>query len=359
MSLDFVQKTNLFSFNATECLRNAYYHNDCRICIDLCPEGAFHIVRNKLTLFDNECIECAGCIGSCPTEALGMENFDPNTYTMMFKEKEEATISCKKDSACLGAFDAQHYIAMAFRADNAPVCDMSHCAECPINKEEKVEIQIRQKIAIANAFMGKVGYEAGIKTIEEKEEENSRRTLFRKAFDKAKGSMAETEDEVAVTMQNLQRIDTDLPLKYLLLKNSIKENMPSFTKTGFEESSTLFFNRSIIFEACTNCGDCIRFCPTHALGATSDNQGIVFTSGQCIGCGICNDICKTDAVVSEENFDLVNIVYDRTEQLVHYEMVQCRECRCPYPYRGGDPVCDRCRTFKDDFGTMFTLAKDM
>ncbi|MDD4855793.1 MAG: hypothetical protein PHU41_08130, partial [Sulfuricurvum sp.] len=78
---NFIQKSNLFSFTATRCLRNEYFHNDCHICIDLCPKEAIHLVRNKLTLFDNECIECAGCIGSCPTEAFEIESFDPNEFS--------------------------------------------------------------------------------------------------------------------------------------------------------------------------------------------------------------------------------------------------------------------------------------
>lgn len=361
MSLNFIQKSNLFSFNGSDCLRNEYYHNDCRLCIDLCPEGAFHIVRNKLTLFDNECTECAGCIGSCPTEALEIENFDPNAYTMLFKDKEESVISCKKDSACLGAFDAHHYITMALRSENAPLCDMAHCAECAVNKEQSVESQIRSKIAQANEFMENVGYEVRIGTVEEKpEEENTRRALFRKAFDKAKEGMEEeSENELSVTTQNRQRQDTDIPLKLILLKNAIKEKLGSFALTRFEEKSPLFYNKNVVFEKCTNCGECAQFCPTHALSATPDKQGLMFTAGNCIGCGICEHICKVDAVEDVALIDLVNIAYDRTETLVHYEMVQCHECRCPYPYRGGEPICDRCKTFKDDFSDMMTLAKDM
>jgi ferredoxin len=361
MSLNFVQKKNLFSYTGSECLRNEYYHNDCRICIDLCPENAFNIIRNKLTLFDNECIECGACVGSCPSEALHMESFDPNAYTMLFKEKEDGKISCKGDSICLGTFDAHHYITMALRSPIMPQCDMSYCEGCTINKEGKVEAQIRSKIATANAFFEKVGYEAQIETIEEKPEENSRRTLFKKAFDHAKDQITEGEDEngISVTMQNKRRADTDTPLKLTLLKNALKEKAGSFTSSRIDDGLGLLFNKHIVFEACTNCGECVQFCPTHALTATPDKQGIMFTAGNCIGCRICNDICKVDAVVNVDEIDLVSLAFDRTEQLVHYEMVQCHECRCPYPYRGGDPICDRCKGFKDDFGDMMTLAKDM
>jgi len=309
--------------------------------------------------YSNECIECAGCIGSCPTEALRIESFDPNAYTIGFKTEENRTISCKVDTPCLGVFDAHHLITMTLRSEEAPLCDMAHCKACPINKDGVVEASIREKIAVANDFLGKVGYEVRVGTKEEEPEENARRALFRKAYESAKDSIIERSDEVAITLQNMQRINTDIPLKMQLLKNVLRENISMFSRTYFDERSPLFFNKVISFDACTNCGDCIQFCPTHALEATSDKQGIVFTLAKCIGCGICDHICKTNAVTTDESIDLVTIAYDRTEQLVHYEMVMCHECRCPYPYKGGDPICDRCKDFSDKYANMFTLAKDM
>ena len=359
MATSFVQKANLFAYSGTDCLRNDYYHNDCTLCMDVCPEGAFHIVRNKLTLFENECIECAACIGGCPSEALSIETFDPNAFSTLYKEQEEPLLSCKKNTPCLGVFDAHHLLTMTLRADKAPVCDMAHCEGCAINKEEKVETRIRESIATANRFLEDVGLEKRIETVEEKPEENARRALFRKAFEKAKETAEGTPEEESITAQYHKRQDTDMPLKHVLLKNSIKEKIDSFETTSFEEASALFFNKKINFDACTNCGDCIQFCPTTALFASSDKQGIYFMQGKCIGCGICEHICKSDAITAEPSFDLVSVAFDRAEQLVHYEMVMCHECRCPYPYKGGDPICDRCKDFSQDFGNMFTLAKDL
>ncbi len=358
-SSDFVQKKELFSFSATECLRNAYFHNDCQICIELCPEDAFALVRNKLTLFENKCIECAACIGSCPTESLHIENFDPNTFTLAFNESEAKILTCKINTPCLGIFDSHHFISMALRSDETPICDMSHCEGCVLNSEKKVEMAIRQKIEQSNAFLVKVELEKEIATIEENlDEENSRRALFRTAFTKAKDVIKEGDHEKPITTLNQHHVETALPLKYTILKNSIKETIESFTITSFEGFDNLFFNKKIDFNACTNCGDCIQFCPTDALFATSDKQGIFFTAGKCIGCGICDDICKTDAVTTKEGIDLVSIAFDRGSELVHYEMVMCHECRCPYPYKGGDPICNRCKDFKNNFENMFVLAKD-
>ncbi len=360
-SITFVQKSELFSYSGTNCIRNDYYHNGCQKCVDICPEGAFHIVRNKLTLFSNECIECAACIGSCPTEALSIASFDPNAYTIAFKENEEKLLSCKKSTSCLGVFDAHHYIAMGLGSDVMPICDMSHCGECSLNNDKKVENFIREEIQKANNFFYKCGVESSIETLEEKpEEENSRRALFKAAFTKVKESTQDSNSTLSLTREYQKDSNTTgLPLKFLNLKQALRENITKLEKTTHHENFSLFARKQISFTECTNCGDCIQFCPTEALLPTSDKQGINFNVGNCIACGICDHICKTDAITTVAGVDLVSVAYDRGEELVHYEMVMCAECRCPYPYRGGDPICDRCADYKKDFSHVFTLAKDM
>lgn len=360
-NLNFVQKSNLFSFTGTRCLRNEYYHNDCRICIDTCPKGAFHIVRNKLTLFENECVGCAGCIGSCPTEALEIESFDPNGFAAGFVHKSDQLLSCKSSTPCLGVFDTDHYLVMMLRSGKNAVCDMSHCESCPLNEDGKLQGVIAAKQEAANLFMEQLGKDARIELYVPAEENSERRALFRKGFEKLKEQMVESSSEAheAMTSAHHKILDMKMPLKRVMLKNSLKEIVGDLQHTVFETESPLFFNKQIDFMACTNCGDCTQFCPTDALFATSDKQGIYFSQGKCIGCGICEDICKPNAITKKEGFDLVSIAFDRAEQLVHYDMVMCHECRTPYPYKGGDPICDRCSSFVANHAKLFTLARDM
>ena len=356
---NFIQKKNLFSFSATRCLRNEYFHNDCRICIELCPKEAVAIVRNKLTLFNDKCIECAGCIGSCPTEAFEIENFDPNEFAITYQNQENAIISCKVSTPCLGVFDEEHLLVMALRGEMGVVCDISHCSTCVLNESGTMEKTIRSHIEHANGFLQQIGIEKTIETIEIQEEQSSRRALFRKGLEKAKEAINESSKPLkSMTSTHHALPNMTMPLKRVLLRNSLKEVASSLEVTTFTESSPLFFNKTIDFMACTNCGDCTQFCPTDALFPTSDKQGIFFSQGKCIGCGICEDICKPNAISKKEGFDLVGIAYERSEQLVHYEMVMCNECRCPFPYKGGDPICDRCEGYKKQFSTMFTMAKD-
>ena len=362
-SVTFVQKSELFSYSGTNCVRNDYYHNECQLCVDICPQGAFHIVRNKLTLFSNECIECAACIGSCPTEALSIASFDPNVYTNSFKYVKNRLLSCKSTTGCLGAFDSHHYIAMALNSDEAPICDMAHCGKCALNSDKKVEAFIRDEIKKTDEFLSACGLEGSITIQEEKpEEQNSKRTLFKAAFTKVK-EVAQEDEKAEILGETLKYQKnpsfSGLPLKFLNLKKAIKNNISKLSTTTHINNFKIFANKEISFNKCTNCGDCVNFCPTDALLNTQDKQGINFNVGSCISCGICDHICKTDAIKTADEIDLVNFAYDRGVELVHYEMVMCHECRCPYPYRGGDPICDRCVSYKQDFSHVFTLAKDM
>jgi ferredoxin len=361
---NFVQKKELFSFNATRCLRNEYFHNDCRICIDLCPKNAIDVVRNKLTIFNNECIECAGCIGSCPTESFEIESFDPNEFCASFANNENKEISCKSTTPCLGVFDTDHFLVMALRSDGLPRCDLSHCEGCPLNSDGNMEQTIRSHISYANDFLLQIGADKTIEIVEKKlddQEGMTRRALFRKGFEKAKEAMIQevVKPQKSMTSSHHAQPDMRMPLKRILLKNSLKEFVGSMSETRFADNSPLFFNKVISFDACTNCGDCTQFCPTDALFPTSDKQGIYFAQGKCIGCGICEHICKTNAISPTDGFDMVSIAYDRAVQLVHYDMVMCRECRSPFPYKGGDPICTRCESYTKEFSNMFTLARDM
>jgi len=361
MANSFIQSNKLFSYTATSCVRNDYLYNECRICVDICPEKAFGIVRNKLVLFESQCNACAVCIGSCPTEALVLESFDPNLFSAAIKREEPLELSCKKNTPCLAVFDTHHYIVMALESEIS--CDMTHCTECSLNNANATQRIIREKMAAANDFFAACGVDAAIASIEERTEElPQRRAIFRAAVENFKEGMEEEEkraygsDFEKITEQERQSGE---PIKHILLREAIKRHIGRFTTTRFSEKSELFIDKTITFASCTNCSDCVQFCPTKALQATSDKQGIVIYPGQCIGCGICDHICKTDAISTKEEFDLVELAFNRPRELVRFEMVMCRECRCPYPYRGGDPICERCKGFQADFADMFTLARDI
>jgi energy-converting hydrogenase A subunit P len=353
-NISFVQKSNLFKFDATSCLRNEYYYNNCTLCLELCPKDAFIVSRNKLTLLEQECIECAACIGICPSEALEIESFDSNEFIEKIIQKEEKEISCKKDTPCLSVFDKHHFISMVLDGKEDIACNLSHCNDCELNKNDEIKQSIEQRIDDSNQFLQHISEHRVLKKFDS-EPINEKRMLFKKAYT----TITNEKRDISFTKEQKKLNTITTTLKNHRLNVLLKEYIPSLENTKFDTPYALFFDKSITFSDCTNCGDCVQFCPTSSLLATKDKQGILFQSSLCIGCEICNNICKTSAVNTNAEFDLVEIAYDRVKELVHYEMVMCHECRTPYPYRGGDPICDRCKSFFEHSPDMFTLAKDM
>ncbi len=355
----FIQQNSLFSYSGVHCIRNDYYHHGCQICVDICPEDAFSIIHNKLQLDTSTCNACTGCIGSCPTEALSLKSFDVNTFVQDNIATPTAAISCKTNTPCLGVFDEHHFIILSLDAKENLQCDLSHCAECSVNKDAIVEKAIREKIDSANAFYSTTSLEKNIIIEEENESVDAKRVLFRKAVSSVKEDLKEPSVFANFSASHKAKIDTKLPPKNLLLNEAIKRHLDSFTTQSFQDNSALFTQKKIDFDTCTLCKDCVQFCPTEALFLTSDNQGIFFTHAKCIGCGICDSICQSKAIVSVDGFDLVSIAINRAEMLVHYELVRCNECKTPFAYRGGEPICLRCKGFLDSSADLFTLARDL
>jgi len=359
MAIEYKQFANLFTFNANHCLQNDFYHNYCDICTNLCPEDAFSLIRNKLILDETLCTNCSACIGSCPTEALSVSSFNENKFTQEFEFNEIKTLNCKDNTPCLNIFDHYHFTSMAIHREFT--CDLSHCDECSINKNSIVKNDIKRKIEDSNDFLGIIGLDnkINIKNEVEIEKESKQKFRFKPLFQDGenikKRSIIETKN-----LSTLRGIKERLPLKNRIFKDTIKTKLETLEKTKFDTKTPLITYKNIRFESCTLCGDCIQFCPTEAFFSSTDKQAIFFTPNKCIDCNICHGICKPMAIERvSDGFDLVDIAYDRSQELVRYEMALCLECKCAYPYKGGEQICERCIEFKDDMDDMMVMAKDM
>lgn len=66
----------------------------------------------------------------------------------------------------------------------------------------------------------------------------------------------------------------------------VRKGMPMVASSGYVAE--------IDTELCTVCQDCVEACPFGAL-ATADS-GVVRDWGRCLGCGVCERVCTTEAV---------------------------------------------------------------
>ncbi len=346
----------LFGFEYSRCLRSEYSKNECTLCIELCPEKAMVFDRGRLGLDAEACTACSACMGICPTEAFTNEAFDPDRFVLEFSKGRSSEISCKTNLPCIAALSSEHLITLALREDGDVILDLSHCKGCGVNREGEVLKSIERSAKEAERFLKILQKESRIvKRYEAPQNgpDSGRRGLFGK-ISKALGEIGETDSLQAPQAERKE------PLMRTILKSSLKNFSQNFPEESiFEASFSFTANKRIDEKSCTNCQECAMFCPTGALSILQDNTGIIFQMGKCIGCSICNDICKPGSISDAKEFDLVGFAFDRMQILVRHRLEICEECKVAFPYRGGEKVCDRCRDFRSNHGDLFTMAKDM
>jgi ferredoxin len=318
--------------------------------LDSCPKDALFLDRrSRVELDENQCLDCGLCVGVCPTEALKTETFDPDAFIIKMGYAQEIKLSCKEIPQCLGIFNEEHLVSLALR-DNTLICDLSECCECEINKDKKVQNDIESRIDKANIFLKHFGFKSIQK--EYAKQELNRRRAIEKIFKETKSALI---DESTIVHK-----EKNITPHRVLFQNSLKyaiEKMESLSVIDFKFSN--ISHKQIVYESCDNCGECVQFCPTQALVYSSDETKILFAPLHCISCGICNDICKPNAIYETNELDVISLAFNRAEILIEHTFVVCSECKVSFPQKNDETVCARCSSFILDNSNLFALAKDM
>ena len=328
-----------FSFDRLACLRNEYAHNDCSLCLEQCAHNAFVIREGKWRLDEASCTQCGACIGACPTNALSLYGFSLEEAKQKVFKEEKISLTCKDSLPCLGAFSVEVWSVLLLEGKKNLSCFMGECKGCEHNKDGRVEAAIVQRVNEANALVQLLGAEGAISLSYQKEEEKSSRRAFFQRF------LAPP------------KISEDAPMAPLFsLKKALKQ---SLEKELLVQALLSFIYQKKIDDSCTNCKECVQFCPTQALSYDSAQTKILFQMGKCIGCRICEDICKPKSIHSfNEAFDMVDFAYDTAKVLVSHDLQVCLTCKCAFSYKGGAKICDRCERFEKEHAEFFTLASD-
>lgn len=346
----FLRHKDTFTLNTLKCLRNEYFHNDCRLCFDMCNENALGLFKEKITLFKDKCTSCGECIGICPSEALSLDTFDVNDFVINFPNLQKENIIEKIDIPSLSMFDTYHLISLVIRNK----CDIA--LEHDENTNQNILNYISNKVELSNSFLNSLNIQnrISVKAHTTQLEDNKRRGLFKNIFNAAQELKKEQQ-----TTKKLNENDKQVPVKNILFKNSIKMIAAELQNNKIDTNKSFIFNKDISYDKCTNCCECITFCPTEALFQGSAKSSILFQPGKCIGCGICIDVCKEDAIEKLPSVDIVTLAFDQASELVTFNYEICQECRQPFVYKGGDKVCSRCIDYTESFKDMFAMAKDI
>lgn len=332
----YLDRVGIFTFDRLACLRNAYANNDCKICLEVCSYDAFVFEEGKLRLIAARCTQCGVCIGGCPTHALSLYGFSIDHALEKLKNEENMVFTCKESSPCLAAFSVEAWSVLLLEGGRDIFCSLCVCKECPLNVSQHIHALIIQRIEEANRLMVELDKAQRIKILEARNAKPSSRRTFFKTFIKPSANTKEPS----------------VPL--LRLKKALKSSLDD-TKQITEPLA--FIHQKKISIACDNCKECVQFCPTQALSYSTDQSKILFQMGKCIGCFICESICKQKAINTENApFEIMHFAYDRAEILIEHDLQVCLTCKCAFSYKGGKKECERCASFEKEHAELFILA---
>lgn len=348
-NINFLQTKEFFSLNSLTCLRNEYLFNDCQLCFGQCEHQALGLFKNKIHLFEEKCTSCGACIGSCPTESLNLSTFDINNFILSFANKDENIVVEKIDVPHFGMLNVHHLISLSLRSKRTLFLEYHE------NNSNQSLDYIEEQIQQCNLFLSTIGFEYSIFLRQHQRKiETSRRNLFKTIAVAQNELLQETN-----TRKVLTQSQKSLPSKIVLFKNSLKLVCEDISNTYISTNNLPVYTYKIDFQNCTNCVDCVTFCPTNALFQNDSKERIFFQSGKCIGCAICQQVCKYNAIDTDNHLDLITYMFDKTEQLVEFTYHKCTQCNNAFIKKDNDDVCEVCKEFTANHSQMFTLAKDL
>jgi energy-converting hydrogenase A subunit P len=311
-------------------------------------------------------------VGVCPSEALGLDEFNSTNFFFDFVESEENLLSCRKNVPCISALSVEHIISMAVLKKEI-VFDMGYCDECEIASTCKK--LILQNYEEATYLLEAMENEAEIKLENlcyEDESEGSDRRDFLNAINLKTVANVKHSFESEVQKASDELVEHTLQKEDIaLLKRKVIPDRRKIFFTAIKrvekpsqfhivDATEVSFTSQKIMneEACTACQMCYRVCPTGALSSNVKNSKIDFDPFLCIKCHICHDVCAPDAITLSSSYDVKEFFEPEVQNLVSFKVRRCDECNVIFSTNSGDRLCYRCKIEEEEARELWGITDD-
>jgi energy-converting hydrogenase A subunit P len=348
----------LLNLSPAKCVRALSVNSVCTLCAEVCPTNAIAISDRLPSINQSLCVGCAGCVASCPSEALGLDDFNPTDFFFSFVNDESSLVSCQKNVPCIAALGSEHLIALCGMKRGIRL-DIGHCSECSIGEAVLRDLGMRVENvnylleAMESAYFVELVQESY--TEEGKGEEKDRRDFFKTFHLKKIGAYkANFEREVQMGTDEFIAHATDSSHTQELRTKKITDrrkvfftvlkrlDKPSIFHVVEGERITFTSQKLMDEEKCTACEMCYRVCPTGALTSDMRNSKIDFDPFLCVKCHLCHDVCENDAITLSTSYNLKEWYEPSVQNLVAYSVRRCDECGLTFSSVAGSKICRRC-----------------
>ena len=348
--------------NPSHCVQYYSKNSECKLCEEICPTNTIKIENSKVSIFQDECISCGGCVGVCPNEAMSLTNFDVTEFFFDFLSSSENTISCKTNFVCLSGLNVEYLVSMAFIKSGITL-DLGHCESCDIKKNcfPQIEKNIKEANLVLTSLQKENIKSENLCLI--KEDTSNRRGFFNvfnlKSAIKAKKSFDEAVDdnplkEISTKLTKAIR-DKTIPDKRKVLFTVLKKIKKPSIYESLNAEDISFTSSKVIDDSCDNCSICYRVCPTSALSSNQKGSKIFFDDLLCIKCKLCHDVCEKSSIDLKE----INTkeFFEPSQKIIkEFKVIKCHECGNPFTYLGGEKICMRCQIEEEEAKELWGIS---
>jgi energy-converting hydrogenase A subunit P len=353
------------TLDAAKCVRALSRFSSCNRCDTVCPTGAIKVGEGLPSLNLSECVECGGCAGVCPSEALALDHFSATEFFFGFMEEEGNLVSCRKNVPCIAALNVEHVIATA-SLKKGLVFDTGHCDGCEVAHTCRPQIEALAEEANyllgAMEQEGEVALEPVAYELPESEGETPERRDFLRAFTLKNAAKSRQEFDRKVDASIDERLEHEVEASHIarirqkelsdkrkILFTALKRLEKPSRYHVIDANEVSFTSQKLLDpELCTACQMCYRICPTGALSSDMKNSKIDFDPFLCIKCQLCHDVCEPDAITLSPSYNMKEFFEPEQQNLVAFTIRNCNECGVPYAVTNGSPLCHRCRIEEEE-----------
>lgn len=365
------------------CLRARSREDRCGRCLEVCAAGAISFddeSSQPLEVDFARCNGCGACVTVCPTGAFeyvgALTDFDllkKTALSIRASDQQEICFTCRKVSdamqersigtVCLARLHESLLVGAAKFGAKKVFLVSADCRDCAYDQHDFISRNLGAAIDLSKNLRFKTEFLAvserdlaslsGDAVLIEKEQPTRRELIENMGGILKVRAASWAEQKLGRFLPKGGVVERagfvyQVPRKremLLELMSDLKSRFRTLTIPELPFADLVFDD-----EKCDFCEQCALFCPTTALAVEdySDGTHLVFYPAYCVKCGLCERVCRRQALSLTETVKVSDLISRRGRALISAEARHtCSLCSAEFVAAKPQTVCPTCLALQE------------